>query len=221
MQPYQKPNYQKELEEVLERLTAEGKMPSLLLHSCCAPCSSYVLEYLAAYFTITVLYFNPNIAPREEYDRRLAEQEALLAALPLPNPVTLLKGEYDPQVFYQLAEGREEEKEGGARCQACYELRLRQAAQAAAAGGFDYFTTTLSISPHKNAKALDEIGRRIAREYGVSYLPADFKKRGGYQRSVELSAQYGLYRQDYCGCVFSRREAQQRREEAAKRLARE
>ncbi|MDD4796332.1 MAG: epoxyqueuosine reductase QueH [Eubacteriales bacterium] len=214
MQPHQKPNLQKELDDVLRRLTDQKTTPSLLLHSCCAPCSSYVLEYLTRYFRITLLYDNPNIAPRQEHDRRLAEQRTLLDALTLPYPVALLEGAYEPEAFDRLARGREEEPEGGARCAACYALRLQRTAKAAAEGGFDYFTTTLSISPHKDAAVLDNIGRRLADEYGVAYLPADFKKRGGYRRSVELSAQYGLYRQDYCGCEFSRRQARQRRQAA-------
>ena len=196
-------NYQKELDRVLEGLEREAAVPRLLLHSCCAPCSSYVLEYLSRYFEITVLYYNPNIYPPEEFGRRLKEQQKLLADMEFVHPVRLVEGRFEPEAFYQAAKGLEQEPEGGKRCEACYELRLREAAREAAAGGFDWFATTLSISPLKSAQKLMEIGERLGREYGVPYLPSDFKKKNGYKRSVELSAQYGLYRQDYCGCVYS------------------
>ena len=196
-------NYQKELDRVLEGLEREAAVPRLLLHSCCAPCSSYVLEYLSRYFEITVLYYNPNIYPPEEFGRRLKEQQKLLADMEFVHPVRLVEGCFEPEVFYQAAKGLEQEPEGGKRCEACYELRLREAAREAAAGGYDWFATTLSISPLKSAQKLMEIGERLGREYGVPYLPSDFKKKNGYKRSVELSAQYGLYRQNYCGCVYS------------------
>lgn len=196
-------NYQKELDRVLEGLEREAAVPRLLLHSCCAPCSSYVLEYLSRYFEITVLYYNPNIYPPEEFGKRLKEQQKLLADMEFVHPVQLVEGRFEPEVFYQAAKGLEQEPEGGKRCEACYELRLREAAREAAAGGFDWFATTLSISPLKSAQKLMEIGERLGREYGVPYLPSDFKKKNGYKRSVELSAQYGLYRQNYCGCVYS------------------
>ena len=196
-------NYQKELDRVLEGLEREAAIPRLLLHSCCAPCSSYVLEYLSRYFEITVLYYNPNIYPPEEFGKRLKEQQKLLADMEFVHPVRLVEGRFEPEAFYQAAKGLEQEPEGGKRCEACYELRLREAAREAAAGGYDWFATTLSISPLKSAQKLMEIGERLGREYGVPYLPSDFKKKNGYKRSVELSAQYGLYRQDYCGCVYS------------------
>ena len=196
-------NYQKELDRVLEGLEREAAVPRLLLHSCCAPCSSYVLEYLSRYFEITVLYYNPNIYPPEEFGRRLKEQQKLLADMEFVHPVRLVEGRFEPEAFYQAAKGLEQEPEGGKRCEACYELRLREAAREAAAGGYDWFATTLSISPLKSAQKLMEIGERLGREYGVPYLPSDFKKKNGYKRSVELSAQYGLYRQNYCGCVYS------------------
>ena len=196
-------NYQKELDRVLEGLEREAAVPRLLLHSCCAPCSSYVLEYLSRYFEITVLYYNPNIYPPEEFGKRLKEQQKLLADMEFVHPVRLVEGRFEPEVFYQAAKGLEQEPEGGKRCEACYELRLREAAREAAADGFDWFATTLSISPLKSAQKLMEIGERLGREYGVPYLPSDFKKKNGYKRSVELSAQYGLYRQNYCGCVYS------------------
>lgn len=200
----QKINYQKELEKTLQALEAEQKIPTLLLHSCCAPCSSYVLEYLSEYFKITVFYYNPNIYPESEYTKRILEQQNLIGQMRFRNPVSFLAGKYDKEKFYAMAAGMEDLKEGGARCMKCYELRLREAAEQASAGGFDYFTTTLSISPLKNAQKLNEIGNRVGEENGVKYLLSDFKKKNGYKRSIELSKEYGLYRQDYCGCEFSR-----------------
>ena len=204
----QKINYQKELEKLLTQLEAEQRVPTLLIHSCCAPCSSYVLEYLSEYFKITVFYYNPNIYPESEYMKRIAEQQKLICDMKFRYPVSFLAGEYDKEKFYEMAAGMEDLKEGGARCVKCYELRLSEAARQAAAGGFDYFTTTLSISPMKNAQKLNEIGLRVGEEYGVKYLVSDFKKKNGYKRSIELSKEYGLYRQDYCGCEFSMRRAE-------------
>ncbi len=195
-------NYQKKLDEIIENI--EGT-PTLLLHSCCAPCSSYCLEYLSQYFAITILYYNPNISPESEYRKRVAEQKRLIAELPVKNKVEFAEGSYDPKAFFDMAKGMEELPEGGERCFKCYELRLREAAVYAKEHGYDWFTTTLSISPHKNAEKLNEIGERLEKEYGVKYLYADFKKKNGYKRSIELSKEYNLYRQDYCGCVFSRK----------------
>ncbi len=208
-------NYQKELEKTLAGLAERGEVPSLFLHSCCAPCSSYVLEYLSAHFRITVFYYNPNIYPDEEYYKRVEEQRRFIEQLPAKHPISFLEGNFDKERFYAMAKGKENLPEGGERCFLCYELRLREAAQEASARGFDYFTTTLSISPLKNAQKLNEIGERLAAEYGVRYLVSDFKKRDGYRRSVTLSREYGMYRQDYCGCVFSKaeREAQRRERE--------
>lgn len=203
-------NYQKVLEQTIHQLQKEEKVPRLLLHSCCAPCSSYCLEYLSQYFQITVLYYNPNIFPQEEYAYRAAEQVRLVNAMEFVHPVEVICADYEPQAFYQAVRGLEKEPEGGERCLICYELRLRKSAELAQAKGFDYFTTTLSISPLKRADKLNEIGARLAEEYQVPYLFSDFKKKGGYQRSVELSAQYGLYRQNFCGCVYSKQEAEQR-----------
>ncbi|MCI9488386.1 MAG: epoxyqueuosine reductase QueH [Lachnospiraceae bacterium] len=214
-------NYQRELEELLtdirERTREQGTIPRLFLHSCCAPCSSYVLEYLSAFFSITVFYYNPNIGPQEEYEKRAAEQARFIGELSERiseggeerrfYPITFIRGIYEPEVFAEAARGLEQEPEGGGRCRRCYELRLKKAAELARDGGYDYFCTTLSISPLKKAEALMEIGERLAEEYGVAYLPSDFKKKNGYKRSVELSAKFGLYRQNYCGCIFSRREA--------------
>ena len=247
-------NYQKELEKVLSGLSGQRK--KLLLHSCCAPCSSYVLEYLGRFFDITVLYFNPNITDREEYRRRVEEQGRLIDGLNRAGvsegrmcreeagqqaagkdagagertaaeisqgaeagasgvrgwaAVSLEEGRYDPALFFEAVKGLERIPEGGERCFRCYELRLRETARRAAEQGYDYFTTTLTISPLKNAGKLNEIGFRLAEEYGVAFLPSDFKKKNGYRRSVELSEQYSLYRQDYCGCVFSKAERDSRR----------
>ncbi|HIY54694.1 MAG TPA: epoxyqueuosine reductase QueH [Candidatus Dorea merdavium] len=196
-------NYQKELDRLLERLKSEERVPRLLLHSCCAPCSSYVLEYLNRYFEITVFYYNPNIYPESEYTKRIWEQQELISRMPFVHPVSFLAGPYDQERFYEMARGLEHVKEGGERCLKCYELRLSEAARMAVKTEADYFTTTLSISPLKNADRLNEIGMRLGEEYGVPYLPSDFKKKNGYKRSIELSREYDLYRQDYCGCEFS------------------
>lgn len=196
-------NYQKELDKTLEKLTKEERVPKLLLHSCCAPCSTYVLEYLSQYFEITVFYYNPNIYPESEYTKRIWEQQKLIDELPAKHPISFMAGPYDKERFYEMASGLEHVKEGGARCMKCYELRLREAAKIAKNAGFDYFTTTLSISPLKKAERLNEIGQRLGEEYEVEYLLSDFKKKNGYKRSIELSKIYGLYRQDYCGCEFS------------------
>ena len=199
-----KRNYQKELDKLINNIKKEGRVPRLFLHSCCAPCSSYVLEYLSQYFEITVFFYNPNISLEEEYRKRVAEIRRLVAEMPFTHPVHIEEGAYDPQVFYEMAKGMEKVPEGGERCFLCYELRLREAAELAKKMQMDYFTTTLSISPLKNAEKLNEIGDALAEEYGIAYLNSDFKKKNGYKRSVELSEQYGMYRQYYCGCVFSK-----------------
>ena len=204
-------NYQKKLDELLETLRAQPQPKRLLLHSCCAPCSSYCLKYLSDYFYITVLYYNPNITDEQEYRRRAEEQQRLIREMPLRYPVEFREGVYRPQEFFQAVRGLEMIPEGGERCFACYRLRMRAAAQMAALENFDYFTTTLSISPLKNAAKINEIGEELGEYYHVSHLPSDFKKRGGYQCSVELSREYKLYRQNYCGCVFSKKEALSRR----------
>lgn len=201
-------NYQKELDTLIESLEKSEKVPTLLLHSCCAPCSSYVLEYLSNYFKITVFYYNPNIYPAEEYQKRVEEIKRLIAEIPLKNEVKFLEGQYDSDRFFNLSKGLEQQEEGGERCFRCYELRLSEAAELCREGGYDYFTTTLSISPYKNAEKLNEIGTELAQIYGVNYLYSDFKKKGGYQRSIVLSKQYDLYRQNYCGCVFSKMQAE-------------
>ncbi|MCI9448214.1 MAG: epoxyqueuosine reductase QueH [Lachnospiraceae bacterium] len=227
-----KRNYQKEMDGIIDRLQAGGTVPTLLLHSCCAPCSSYVLEYLSCCFQITVLYYNPNIYPEEEYWKRVEEQKRFIRqfseqisnrnkeegtayqpvggvgkeSTPRFYPIGFVEGSFEPDRFYGLVKGLEDVPEGGERCFRCYELRLREAAEYARRLGMDYFTTTLSISPLKNAERLNEIGERLAGEYGISYLCSDFKKKDGYKRSVELSKEYGMYRQDYCGCIFSKQE---------------
>ena len=187
-------NYAKELERLIQKLQQEGKVPRLLLHACCAPCSSAVLEYLSQYFAITLLYYNPNIAPLEEYQKREAELRRLVSQMKFTHPVELLPCQYDGQAFVQAARGLEGEPEGGKRCEACFRLRLRYAAQEAARLRFDYYTTTLSISPMKNAPLLNQLGEEIGREFGVAHLPSDFKKKDGYKRSVQLSKEYDLYR---------------------------
>lgn len=229
-------NYQKELDKLLENLKEQGQVPALFLHSCCAPCSSYVLEYLSEYFSITVFYYNPNIYPDEEYYKRVEEQKNFIHAFNKASHAILetsrtmedvseeekirkfhdihfMEGSYDKERFYAMAKGLEQVPEGGERCFACYELRLREAAEHAQRLGMDYFTTTLSISPMKNAEKLNEIGEKLAQEYGVKYLTSDFKKKNGYKRSTELSREYGMYRQDYCGCVFSLRERERQKQE--------
>ncbi len=206
-------NYTKELERLIQKLQQEGKVPRLLLHACCAPCSSAVLEYLSQYFAITLLYYNPNIAPLEEYQKREAELRRLVSQMKFIHPVELLPCQYDGQAFVQAARGLEGEPEGGKRCEACFRLRLRYAAQEAARLRFDYYTTTLSISPMKNALLLNQLGEEIGREFGVAHLPSDFKKKDGYKRSVQLSKEYDLYRQDYCGCAFSKAQRQREKEE--------
>ena len=199
-----KVNYQKALEKLIGKLEQTKEVPRLFLHSCCAPCSSYVLEYLSQYFEITVFYFNPNIAPEEEYRKRVEEQKRLIEQLPALHPIGFAEGRYEPKEFYDKVKGLEKEPEGGARCRVCFALRLEEAARLAAEGGYDYYTTTLSISPLKNAQGLAQVAMEMGERRGVAWLPSDFKKKEGYNRSIQLSAEYDLYRQNYCGCVFSR-----------------
>lgn len=198
-------NYQIELDKIINNINE--KAPKLLLHSCCAPCSSYTLEYLSKHFEITVLYYNPNISPKEEFEKRFAEQERLIKAMPFENEVKLICGEYDYNDFLEIAKGYEACREGGERCFRCYRMRLEKTAQLAKEKNFDYFCTTLSISPLKNSQKLNQIGLELAEQYSVKWLPSDFKKREGYKRSIELSREYDLYRQNFCGCVFSKEEA--------------
>lgn len=198
-------NYQKWLDKTIEEQEKEGKVPTLLLHSCCAPCSSYCIEYLSQYFKVTIFYYNPNITEETEYRKRVEEQKRFIKQFQTKYPVSFIEGDYNPQCFFESAKGYEKAPEGGERCFRCYELRLREAGRVAKEGKFDYFTTTLSISPLKNAQKLNEIGERLSKEWDVSYLYSDFKKKEGYKRSIALSAEYDLYRQDYCGCIFSKK----------------
>ena len=191
------------LDDELALIRSSGKTPKLLLHCCCAPCASYVVEYLAPYFVITVLYYNPNIQPRREYDRRAAEFRKLPVFTGHPNRVDMVKGGYDADVFQAAAAPFRDEPEGGRRCRVCFELRLAETARRAKEGGYDFFATTLSVSPHKDAAVLNEVGRDLEGDSGVRFLCSDFKKHDGYKHSVELSKMYGLYRQSYCGCLLS------------------
>ena len=201
-------NYQKELEKEIRKWSELEVCPTILLHSCCAPCSSYCLEYLSKYAKITAFYYNPNIKDRAEYEHRVAELQRLIeemfkkdSEVYKPN---FLEGEYNPDAFYNIAKGLESEPECGRRCIKCYDLRLRKTAEEAVRGGYDYFTTTLTISPLKDAQILNRLGIKLGEEYGVKYLPSDFKKNGGYQRSIELSRDFNLYRQNFCGCEYSK-----------------
>ncbi len=198
-------NYSVKTEEIIKINKREQIMPSLLLHACCAPCSSACLEYLNENFKVTVFYYNPNISPMEEFEKRLAEEKRLVLEMPLAEEVRIIEGEYDHGEFLNAVRGLEGEPEGGKRCFECYRLRLEKTAALAKEKGFDYFCTTLSISPLKNAQKINEIGYEIGEKYGVKWLPSDFKKKEGYKRSIELSKRYGLYRQNYCGCVFSKK----------------
>ena len=198
-----KQNYQKQMDAVVASLP-QGERPRLLLQSCCGPCSSYVLEALTPYFRVTVLYYNPNIQPRAEYDLRLENQRKIIAALPTPSAVDILECDYDGEKYDAAVKGLESEPEGGARCTVCFRLRLEETAKRASELGYDFFCTTLTVSPHKDAERLNQIGRALGERYGVPFLPSDFKKREGYKRSIQLSKEYDLYRQDYCGCLFSK-----------------
>ncbi len=214
-------NYARELERIMQDPENKGK--HLFLHSCCAPCSSYVLEYLRSFFRITVFYYNPNITEEEEYWRRAAEQKRLIEAFnrqaaeveagqieKAVYPIETVEGTYSRELFFEQIKGLEHCKEGGERCFVCYKLRLEETARQAKEAQADYFTTTLTISPLKNAAKINEIGENLSAIYGVAFLPSDFKKKDGYRRSVELSKEYDLYRQDYCGCVFSKAERERR-----------
>lgn len=193
-------NYQLKLDEIINSLTYK---PKLLLHSCCAPCSTYVLSYLNNYFDITIYYYNPNIHPEEEYIKRLNEQVKLVNEV-YKNKINIIKEIYAPSDYFNKIKGHENDKEGGERCHICYKIRMEKCAKYAKENGYDYFTTTLSVSPYKNAKVLNEIGKSLEEKYNIKYLYADFKKKDGYKTSIILSKKYNLYRQDYCGCVYSK-----------------
>ena len=204
-------DYSAMTERVINDIKKCGKKPSLLLHVCCAPCSSYVMEYLSEYFQITLYYYNPNISPQKEYDFRFSELSRLVDEFPAAKGIDIILGEYDPESFIDIAKGLEHLPEGDERCKKCYKLRLEKTALTAKNGNFDYFTTTLSISPYKNAHWLNSIGDELAKNYNIPYLFSDFKKKNGYKRSIQLSKEYGLYRQDFCGCAYSKAEAELRR----------
>lgn len=204
-------NYQTEMEKELRHLEQWPRKPRLLLHSCCAPCSSFVLETLDPHFDIDIYYYNPNISPREEFDRRVAELERLVLTMPHQSAFRVIVGSYDHDAFMAMCRGHEMDREGGARCALCFRMRLQSAARYAARSGCDYYTTSLTISPMKDAQLLNSIGLEIGQKEGILWLPSDFKKKNGYKRSCELSREYGLYRQDYCGCVFSRREREEQK----------
>ncbi|MCI9435141.1 MAG: epoxyqueuosine reductase QueH [Bacilli bacterium] len=198
-------NYQLKLEEIIEKNKDNKKIPTLLLHSCCAPCSSYCLEYLSNFFKITIFYYNPNITEKEEYLKRVAEQKRLIKELPCKYEIKFLEGNYNPELFFNLSKGLEHEPEKGKRCFKCYELRLQETALIAKKLDFDYFATTLTLSPYKNSNWVNEIGEKLETKYNIKYLYSDFKKKNGYKRSIELSKIYNLYRQDYCGCIYSKK----------------
>ncbi len=201
-----KQNFQKQLEQFLSSLPPE-KVPSMLLHSCCGPCSTYVLSYLAKYFNITVYFYNPNIMPQSEYNLRLETQKEVLNKLKLPHEVKLIEGTYEPEIFLKEAAGLENESERGKRCEKCMELRIRNTAKFALENGFDYFCTTLSVSPHKDAELLNFLSEKYASAFKINTIPADFKKKNGFLQSITLSKELQLYRQDYCGCIFSKKRA--------------
>jgi hypothetical protein len=199
-------NYSKLLDEKLEEITRIKKIPRLLLHSCCAPCSSYVIEYLSNYFYITIFYYNPNISPVEEYEIRKKEQIRLINSMKTQYKVDIIDSDYDNDKYEEKIHGLENEPERGNRCTFCFDLRLDKTGEMASNLGYDYFATTLTVSPYKNSKLINEIGYRIQDKYNVSYLASDFKKKNGYKRSIELSKKYDLYRQNYCGCKYSKRD---------------
>lgn len=205
-----KTDYNKEMEKILEKIENENACPRLLLHTCCAPCSTAVIKRLANYFKITVFYYNPNISPKEEYEKRKEEQKRFIKESALKN-ITLLDCDYENELFTQIAKGLEQEKEGGKRCPKCFNLRLEKTAKKAKEENFDYFGTSLTVSPYKNAEILNKIGKMLEEKYQVTFLPSDFKKKNGYKESIELSKKYHLYRQDYCGCIFSKEEREQQK----------
>jgi len=204
-------NYQIEMEKIIDN--EKGKIPKLLLHACCAPCSSAVIESISNYFDITILYYNPNIYPQEEFKKRFNELDRLIHEEPHKNNISLVEGRYNYDEFLNISKGLEDVPEGGERCFKCYRLRLEESAKYAKENNFDYFGTTLSISPYKNSQKLNEIGKELSEKYGIKYLYSDFKKKNGYKRSIELSKEYNLYRQDYCGCTYSKEERRRKVEE--------
>ncbi len=199
-----RPDYQGELLAIIKENEKTGTLPRVLLHSCCAPCSSYCVQVLSEAFYVTVFYYNPNIYPDEEYMIRVREQERFLSEFPTKHPVEFIEGDFEKDRFYnEVARGLENEPERGRRCEKCFSLRLSETAKRAKADGYDYFCTTLTISPQKDPVLLNTIGTKLGEEYGVPFLPSEFRKREGYKRSTEISKEYNMYRQDYCGCVYS------------------
>lgn len=215
----EKINYQRKLDKLIEDL--DGEIKSILLHSCCAPCSSYCIEYLSKYFNITVLFYNPNIYPRKEYFHRVEEQIQLIKKMNSNNTLNFIEGDYDVEIFYKHSKNRAHEKEGYEACQNCYRFRMERAAIEAKQLNYDYFATTLSISPHKNSMIINKIGEEISQKIGVKHLPSDFKKKNGFKRSIELSDKLNLYRQDYCGCIFSKKERDKKLDEIQSELSKE
>lgn len=208
MMEKRKTNYSRELDDIIEKNSRDGVRPTLLIHGCCAPCSSSVISFLSRHFKITELFYNPNIFPEEEYRLREDELVRMIDQMKsdgtISRDVNVIRDYYDPDEFFKIAKGLEDVPEGGERCSRCYRQRMERAAAIASEGGFDYFCTTLSLSPLKDAEKINRIGRELEASYGVRFLPSDFKKKDGYRRSVELSKKYDLYRQNYCGCVFSK-----------------
>ncbi len=204
-------NYQKKLDEMIEQFKEQNLIPHILIHSCCAPCSSYVLEYMTQYFRITDFYYNPNIEPKKEYDKRVKELEKLLNKMELKNPVDFVVGDYDNEAYKEAVKFFEGEPEGGKRCSLCFHMRLSEAAKKARELGIKYCTTTLTISPLKNVELINRIGKNVSQKYGVTWIPSEFRRKGGFQRSIELSRKYDLYRQNYCGCIFSKFEIDEKR----------
>lgn len=205
-----KVNYQRVLEEEIQKNLKLGIKPRLLLHSCCAPCSTYVISYLVDYFEVTIYFFNPNIFPEDEYQKRLEEQIRLAGEMEIPYEVEVVGEAHQANLFYSAVKGLEKVPEGGSRCMECFKVRLERTAQFGKENHFDYFATTLTISPLKNAKAINEIGLELEAKFNVKYLQSDFKKKDGFKKSVELSSKHGLYRQDYCGCIYSKQEMKER-----------
>lgn len=199
-------NYTKLLEEEINKIKEKNITPNLLLHSCCAPCSSYVISYLIDYFNITIIYYNPNISPIEEYEKRKQEQIKLLKKIKHKNSLNIIDCDYDNETFEKTIKGLEKELEGGLRCYKCYQLRLEKTAKTAKENNFDYFSTTLTVSPYKNAEKLNKIGTNLENKYNIKWLYSDFKKKDGYKKSIELSKKYDLYRQNYCGCIYSKQD---------------
>lgn len=202
----EKINYDRETEKIIESIKRSGEVPTLLLHCCCAPCSSYVLEYLSPFFKITAFFYNPNIGTKDEYAYRRDELKRFISQFDAKNEITVIDGDYEPDVYYKAVQGMEKEPERGARCEICFRLRLEETATLAQKEKFDYFATTLTLSPLKNAELINKIGLSLAEKYEINYLCSDFKKKNGYKRSIELSKEYDLYRQNYCGCAFSKRD---------------